>query len=167
MYIVLLLLCVMSCDLPGSCVLCGPQFIQKVPTTRHYKHRLFLLFKSPLRRWMLEIVTFRYYFRLSPMGWYTISVMSKILTFITKNVGQAGRVGTLWMDDRVINEKWRIQGFFFSRCRNTGGKGVLIDMMRSILWWLVMVGRATNGRKGSDVQPGRLWSRSWIGLREI
>ena len=68
------------------CVEHNFSFKESVPTTRHYKYkyqismyRLILLFKSPLRRWILENVTFRYYFRVSPMGWYTISVMSKIL----------------------------------------------------------------------------------------
>ena len=58
---------------PVSCVLCGPQFIQKVPTTGRYKYRLFLLFKSPLRRWILENVTDKYYFRVQSWAKFLLS----------------------------------------------------------------------------------------------
>ena len=62
------------------CVEHNFSFKESVPTTRHYKYkyqismyRLILLFKSPLRRWILENVTDKYYFRVQSWAKFLLS----------------------------------------------------------------------------------------------
>ena len=80
------------------CVEHNFSFKESVPTTRHYKYkyqismyRLILLFKSPLRRWILENVTDKYYFRVQSWAKF---LLSKPRTLGT--VGAPRRVGLLY-----------------------------------------------------------------------
>ena len=80
------------------CVEHNFSFKESVPTTRHYKYkyqismyRLILLFKSPLRRWILENVTDKYYFRVQSCAKF---LLSKPRTLGT--VGAPRRVGLLY-----------------------------------------------------------------------
>ena len=76
--VLLVVLCVMSCNLLGAVCWVDHNWFKKsqLQGTTSTPYFLFLLFKSLLRIWILENLTFRYYFRVSSMGWYTISAMS-------------------------------------------------------------------------------------------